>query len=136
LSYGDASGGNRAIATYRIQQNGTLTLVTNSEKLTTFTGINDLWFDPTGNWLAVVGFNGLQIFHLLANGQLASGPHVLTGTRLFGVRWDSRGHVIANNTSALYIYNFSNGALKAASGSPHATSTLSTSGLAVLPVTP
>jgi hypothetical protein len=136
LAYNDSIGtgtaANNKLATYRIQQNGSLTLVNNSEKATSFAAISDLRFDPTGQWLAVVGANGLQIFRLLNTGLLAAGPRVLTGTKLNHVQWDNKGHVVAMNGTSLFVYTFSNNTLKAAAGSPHALSSSGT--LAVLPV--
>ena len=140
LSYGELAAGANNIALYVIQQDGSLVLASNSEKTTTFGGIVDMAFDPTGNWLAVVGFKGtayggLQIFHVLSTDKLASCAHVLTGTNLDFVRWDNNGHVIAHNSSGLYVYtyNFSTGTLTRASGSPHLLNNSAASGLAVVP---
>lgn len=140
LSYGELAAGANNIALYVIQQDGSLALASNSEKTTTFGGIVDMAFDPTGTWLAVVGFKGssyggLQIFHVLSTDKLAAGPHVLTGTNLYSVRWDNNGHVVVHNTSGLYVYtyNASAGTLTRAAGSPHLLNNSASSGLAVVP---
>lgn len=138
ISYGELAAGANNIALYVIQQDGSLTLATHSEKTTTFGGIVDMAFDPTGTWLAVVGFKGsanggLQIFHVSSTDELSAGPHVLTSTNLDFVKWDNSGHVIVHNTSGLYVYNFKNGTLSHGTGSPHLLNNSSVSGLAVVP---
>jgi hypothetical protein len=99
-----------SIEVLRITPSGALQHVSNLR--TNFTGIVGIRFDPTGKYLAVAGTTGIETFRLNTNGTLTllSTP-ILRSTRLFGVQWDSVGHVYAISSGALYVFRTHNGVL-------------------------
>lgn len=133
VSFGDASGGGaKSLATYHINADGTLTL-TSSQMSTPFTQINQMMFGLNGQFLAVATTTGVQMYQLLPGGGLAQlGNAMDANTNMLSVHWDNSGHLYAISSTALFIYNFANGALTAAPGSPHAIPVAAN--LSVLPV--
>lgn len=118
------------LVTYKINGDGTLSLVPNSNVGTAIGG--QLAFDPSGNFLAVAGTGGIQVFQLTAAGILAPvGVPQLTSINFNSVRWDNTGHLYAVGNGALYIFNSANGVITQAPGSPYAVSLQGS--LAVLP---
>jgi len=106
VSYGVANAGSKQnIITYRITSTGGLQTITNSVVATNFTGV-DLRFDPTGNFLAAAGQNGIEVFRLnTTNGTLTRIGSLLEPTATFAsVLWDDSGHVFAISNSALYVF--------------------------------
>jgi hypothetical protein len=120
---------NYFLVTYRINSDGTLSLVPNSNVPVTTGGV--VAFDPSGNYLAIAGSGGVQVFQLNASGVLAPlGTPQQTSVKFDAVRWDSSGHLYAIGNSALYVFNFAQGVLTEA-GSPYPVS--SEGSLTVLP---
>jgi 6-phosphogluconolactonase (cycloisomerase 2 family) len=130
---GYCCGGAPVIATYAIQNNGALSLVTNSEQ---YTGCaqTTMAFDPSGRYLAVA-CNGVQVYALGTQGQLtAIGSLQQPSVPFAYVAWDSANHlygvpqsnwqVCQNSGSAcgLYIFSSNAGALTLAPGAPHVVS--------------
>jgi WD40 repeat protein len=102
--------------------------------------VNDYRLDPTGNWLAVGGTTGVQIFHW-ANGKLTSTSTVpipdLNG--VFLLRWDNAGHLFVLNSNtdtgaSLFVFNVVNGVATPASDSPRNIPNTLGAGLAIKPV--
>ena len=90
-----------------------------------------LSFDPTGNYLAVAGNGGLQIYSMSSGGALtAVGGAQDASVDFADVAWDKSNHLFATSSSQLYVFSSSNGTLTPASGSPYGGG----AGLAVLPL--
>lgn len=124
------SNPNNFLATYRINSDGTLSLVPNSNVPVTIGGV--LAFDPSGNYVALAGSGGIQVFQLNANGIPAPlGMPQQTSVKFDAARWDNSGHLYAIGNSGLYVFNFAQGILTEA-GSPYPVS--SEGSLTVLPL--
>jgi len=107
VAFGAATNtGKRSLITYRITSTGGLQEITSSVLATNFTAINGLRFDPTGNFLAVAGQNGVELFRLnTTTGTLSRlGPVADTGVNFQAVRWDNFGHVFAISHAALHVF--------------------------------
>jgi hypothetical protein len=117
IAWGDiGSIAKQSIEVLRITPSGALQHVSNLR--TNFAFISGMKFDPTGKYLAVAGPAGIESFRLNTNGTLTllSAP-ILKSTRLFGLQWDSVGHVYAISSGALYVFRTQNGIL-ALAGQP------------------
>jgi len=152
------------MASYVINQDGTLSLVPNSAQVPqvySWSGFGNSTqvFDPTGKYLAIAGsvtigdyppyqsYAAIQVYELQPDGKLASlgepqhWPPSNTPGFIYAA-WDNANHLYAVNslcgrdyqncTSALYIFNFSNGVLTPAPGSPHSVAG-SAASLALMP---
>lgn len=128
---GFCCGGSPTITTYRIQSNGNLALVANSERFISCGVTSPMAFDPTGTYLAVA-CNGIQVYKLSSAGLLSKvGSLHERGVPLANLQWDAANHLYAatdpnsqlcqshNHNCGLYIFNSNAGALSLASGSPH-----------------
>ena len=123
------SNSNNFLVTYRINSDGTLALTPNPNVPVTIGGV--LAFDPSGNYLALAGIGGIQVFQLNASGILMPlGSPQQTSVKFDAARWDNSGHLYAVGNSALYVFNFAQGILTEA-GSPYPVS--SEGSLTVLP---
>lgn len=124
------------ITTYKINSDGTLTPVANSQVTTASTSGQQsntyvLGFDPSGTNLAFAGDGGIQIYQLQSKGQLVgSGSALDAGMTFETIAWDKSNHVFVTTSNQLFVFNFSNGALAAAAGSPYAGG----AGLTALPL--
>jgi hypothetical protein len=86
---------------------------------TPFSGERSMAFDPTGQYLAVAGQAGIQMYSLQSGGTLtAIGSIVDPGVPFNVVRWDTSNHLYAINGSGLYAFTSSAGVLTQAPGSP------------------
>lgn len=92
VAYLDIQSAQNRLILYRVTSSGGLTTLPGSEAATSFKGVNGsagvnaLWFDPTGTYLAAAGMNGLQVFLLHSNGTLSAvGSAVLTGATVLNV---------------------------------------------------
>ncbi len=133
VTYSVANAGSKHnVITYRITSTGGLQEITNSVVPTNFTGISAAWFDPTGNFLAIAGQNGIETFRLNSNGTLTRfGNVVEPGVNFRDLRWDKAGHVYAISNTALYVFTLHSTGL-ALTGAPHAIA--NAGWLAVLPL--
>ncbi len=124
-------GNQISVGTYKVNGDGTLSLVSNSEVTTGINSSAALAFDPTGTYLAVAGTGGLQLYSLGSDGTLtqSAAPQDI-GVNFVDVAWDDSNHVFATASSQLYVFTSASGALTAAPGSPHSGG----SALAVLPL--
>ena len=134
VAYVDVSnpGSDYLLATYTLNNDGTLGLVPNSEITTPFTGENALAFDPSGTYLAVAGQAGIQMYQLSQAGLLTAIGSVVQGSAAFlSVQWDTSNHLYAITNTGLYVFNSNAGVLTLAPGSPYPLSDAGS--LAVLP---
>ncbi len=111
--------GSYYLATYTINSDGTLALVANSEIATPFTGETAVSFDPSGQYLAMAGQAGIQVYQISAGGILTAVGDVQQPSVAFNaLRWDGAGHLYAVSSSGLYIFTSNNGQLTL-DGSPY-----------------
>lgn len=137
LAVADTVGGgtptSSGVAINKINSDGTLTLVQSSAQQTALSQVNAMNFDPTGNFLALAGNGGIQMFHLMPGGGLTPiGVAQATGTNYTAVEWDNQNHVYATSSSGLSIFTNAAGTLTLAPGSPHAAGAAAS--LTVLPL--
>ncbi len=124
-------GNQISVGLYKINGDGSITLVSNSGVNTPINTMVALNFDPTGKYLAAAGNGGLQIYSVSSSGTLtAVGSTQDTGVNFADVTWDKSNHVFATSSSQLYVFTSNNGALTPAPGSPYGGG----AGLAVLPL--
>jgi 6-phosphogluconolactonase (cycloisomerase 2 family) len=120
------------LATYTINSDGTLALVANSEIATPFTGETAMSFDPSGQYLAVAGGAGIQVYQISAAGLLTAVGDVQQPSLAFlALRWDGAGHLYAVTSEGLYIFSSNNGQLTL-DGSPYPVTNAGS--LAVVPL--
>lgn len=131
VAYGVANVGSKQnILTYRITSTGGLETMAKSVTATNFTGMS-VHFDPTGNFLAAAGQNGIEVFRLNSNGTLTRLGSVLEpGVTFWDVKWDDSLHVYAISSAALYVFTLHATGLTL-TGSPHPVANAGS--LAVLP---
>ena len=120
------------LATYSINPDGTLGLVANSEIATPFTGETAVSFDPSGQYLAVAGQAGIQMYQINSTGTLTALGDVQQPSVTFqGLRWDGAGHLYAVSSDGLYIFTSNSGQLTL-DGSPYPVTNAGS--LAVVPL--
>lgn len=134
LAVADAELGTNTtgLGAYKINADGSLTLVPNSTLATQLSSIHGMNFDPSGQYLALAGSGGIQMYQLTPQGTFTPvGGVQQPGTNYLGVQWDADNHLYAISNAGLHVFMNSNGVLTPASGSPHAAGAAAT--LAVLP---
>jgi WD40 repeat protein len=107
--------------------NGSLTTSNTADTAvqTSIGAANSYVFDPTGNWLAVGGPSGVEVFSF-SNGKLKeTGTYFIT-SGVSQVAWDHDGHLVVYAVGSgaqglLYVFNVAKGVPTVASGSPVTT---------------
>lgn len=114
------------LATYSIDGSGQVsTASTSSTMPTTDVGQpNSYRLSPDGQYLAIGGQMGLQVFAYDANTGVISNlgnSSVLTGDNISQVAWDANDHLyaLADQSGSLYVYTVSASGESAVSGSPY-----------------
>jgi hypothetical protein len=76
---------------------------------------------PSGQFLAVGGGGGLQVFHFNGANPITSFSKVLTTAPIDAIRWDKNNHLYAlsNSTKKLYAYTVTSSSITAVPGSPY-----------------
>jgi len=122
----------RGVGTYKLNSDGSLSLVQNSALQTQLTDVHAMNFDPSGEFLALAGNGGIQMYQLASSGTLAPvGGVQESGSNFVGVQWDSDNHLYAISSAGLSVFTNAQGVLTPAAGSPHGAGAAGT--LAVLP---
>jgi 6-phosphogluconolactonase (cycloisomerase 2 family) len=120
------------LGAYKINADGSLTFVQNSTVATQLTSVRGMNFDPTGQYLALAGNGGIQMYQFMPQGTFTPvGGVQQPGTNYLGVQWDGDNHLYAISNAGLHVFTNAQGVLTPASGSPHAAGAAGT--LAVLP---
>jgi hypothetical protein len=115
----EMQGSLEQLGSFTLNSDGTLTLLPSTVINTPFTGERSLAFDQTGQYLAVSGGAGIQMYSLQSGGMLAPIGSVVDGGVPFNMlKWDNSNHLYAISDSALYVFNSSSGVLAQAPGSP------------------
>jgi hypothetical protein len=139
-----------AIANYTVNPNGTLALVPNSETIPEINDLENMLYDPSGNYLALAGSIGsgdqhqgaIEIYKLQPDGSLVSTSQAYYLPGVENIAWDDANHLYAyvsgsagrspcNGACGLYIFNNNDGVLTPAPGSPYPIQNIVS--LAVLP---
>jgi 6-phosphogluconolactonase (cycloisomerase 2 family) len=115
----EAPGSLEQLGSFTLNSDGTLTLLPSTVITTPFDGERNMAFDPTGQYLAVSGGAGIQMYSLQAGGTLAPiGSVVDSGVPFNVVKWDNSNHLYAISGAALYVFSSNAGVLTQAPGSP------------------
>lgn len=121
------------LAAFTINGDGSLTLVPNSTMANLLPSVNAMKFDPNGQYLAVAGNGGLQMYQLSSTGTFTPvGGVQAAGPNYISVQWDNDNHLYASSASGLAVFTSSQGVLTPAPGSPHSAGTGAS--LTVLPL--
>lgn len=134
LAVADAELGTNTtgLGAYKINADGSLTFVQNSTLATQLSSIHGMNFDPSGQYLALAGNGGIQMYQLTPQGTFTPiGGVQQPGTNYLGAQWDANNHLYAISSDGLHVFTNSQGMLTPAPGSPHAAGSAGT--LAVLP---
>jgi hypothetical protein len=83
--------------------------------------VNDYRMSPSGQYLAVGGTTGFQIFHFNGANPITPYTGLLTSTPIDQIFWDNSNHVYALSRSAgeVFVYTVTSTAVTRAPGSPH-----------------
>jgi hypothetical protein len=132
------SDGKQQLAVYTVDSTGNLSTTSTYENMpTTDAGgpweINDYWMSPSGQFLAVGGSTGLEVFHFNGANPIKKFTGLLTNDAIAQLFWDNNNHLYAVSPSKgkLFVWTVtSKGAVKAP-GSPY--SIANAASLIVLP---
>ena len=92
---------------------------TSADINTPFTAESSMAFAPTGQYLAVSGDGGIQMYSLQSGGTLTPiGSVVDPGVPFNVLKWDNGNHLYAISGAALYVFSSNAGVLTQAPGSP------------------
>jgi hypothetical protein len=141
-STGFESAGPTQLATYTAQSDGSLTTTSSYDNMpTTEAGgsctsgcyVTDYWMSPDGNYLAVGGTSGLQIFHFNGANPITKFTGLITRDSISQLFWDNNNHLYAISQSAgkLFVWTVTAKGTVKAPGSPY--SIASPQNLIVLP---
>jgi hypothetical protein len=111
------------LATYTADSAGNLTTNSTYSNMPSVLvgGVNDYRMSPSGQYLAVGGTKGFQIFHFNGANPITPYTGLLTSTRIDQIFWDNSNHVYALSRSAseVFVYTVTSTAVTRAPGSPH-----------------
>lgn len=120
------------LGAYKINSDGSLTFVQSSTIANLLPSVNAMNFDPNGQFLAVAGNGGIQVYQLSAGGAFTPvGGVQAAGANYLAVQWDNDNHLYAASASGFTVFTSTQGILTAAPGSPHSAGT--SASLTVLP---
>jgi hypothetical protein len=112
-------GSPEQLGSYTLNSDGTLSLIASSVINTPFTAESSMAFAPTGQYLAVSGDGGIQMYSLQSGGTLTPiGSVVDPGVPFNVLKWDNGNHLYAISGAALYVFSSNAGVLTQAPGSP------------------
>lgn len=135
LALADAKLGTQTtgLGAYKINGDGSLSFVQSSTIANLLPSVNAMKFDPSGQFLAVAGNGGIQMYQLSAGGTfMPVGGMQAAGPNYLSVQWDNDNHVYASSASGLDVFTSTQGVLTPAPGSPHSAG--AGASLTVLPV--
>lgn len=121
------------IATYTVDSFGNVSTSSTPENMPSVAvgNVSDYWMSPDGNYLAVSGSGGLQVFHWNGANPATSFTGLLTTDAIGQVFWDNDHHLYAVSGSDLYVFSVGTFGATQAPGSPY--SIPNASNLIVLP---
>jgi hypothetical protein len=111
------------LATYTADSSGNLTTNSTYSNMpgVLVGGVNDYRMSPSGQYLAVGGMSGFQIFHFNGANPITPYTGVLTSAPIDQIFWDTSNHVYAMSRSAgeVFVFTVNSTAVYQAPGSPH-----------------
>ena len=111
------------LATYTADSSGNLTTNSTYSNMpgVLVGGVNDYRMSPSGQYLAVGGTSGFQIFHFNGANPITPYTGVLTSAPIDQIFWDTSNHVYAMSRSAgeVFVFTVNSTAVYQAPGSPH-----------------
>jgi hypothetical protein len=131
------------LATYTVDSSGQLSTTSTYENMpTTEAGgakgndtsyLTDYWMSPTGQFLAVAGTSGLQVFHFNGANPITKYTGLLVSDTVNQVFWDNSNHLyaIGNTAGKLWVFTVTETSVTQAPGSPY--SVTSPADMIVLP---
>jgi hypothetical protein len=83
--------------------------------------VTDYWMSPSGQFLAVAGTSGLQIFHFNGADPITKYTGLLVSNEVDEVFWDNSNHLYAIGDTAgkLWVFTVTETSVTQAPGSPH-----------------
>ena len=115
--------GPEQLATYTADSSGNLTTTSTYSNMPSVLvgGVSDYWMSPSGQFLAVGGTGGFQIFNFNGANPITQYTGLLTTTPIDQIFWDNSNHVYALSRSAseLFVYTVTSSSVTQAPGSPH-----------------
>ena len=107
------------LGSFTENSDGTLTLVADSVIYTPFLGVRSVMFDPSGQYLALSGDRGIQMYSLQPGGLLTPIGSIVDDAVPFNVlRWDNDNHLYGISGAGLYVFTSSAGVLTPVPGTP------------------
>ncbi len=129
-----AAQGPYQLATYTVDGAGQLSTTSTYENMpTTEAGgaagsatsyVTDYWMSPSGQFLAVAGTSGLQVFHFNGANPITKYTGLLVTDEVDQVFWDNSNHLYAIGDTAgkLWVFTVTGTSVTQAPGSPHSIS--------------
>lgn len=134
-STGYEQAGPEQLATYTAESDGSLTTTSTYENMpSVLVGtIYGCWMSPSGEYLAVGGTSGLQLFHFNGANPITKFTGLITTDSINQLFWDNANHLyaISAKSGELFVFTVTTKGATQASGSPYAIAT--PSNLIVLP---
>jgi hypothetical protein len=110
------------LASFTVASDGSLSSTNTPETMPT-PQVNPavLNMSPSGQFLAVGGGGGLQVFHFNGANPITSFSKVLTTAPIDAIRWDKNNHLYAlsNSIKKLYAYTVTSSGITVVPGSPY-----------------
>ena len=110
------------LASFTVASDGSLATTNTPDKMPTpQVDAAVLNMSPSGQFLAVGGGSGLQVFHFNGANPITSFSKVLTTAPIDAIRWDNNNHLYAlsNSTKKLYAYTVTSSGITAVPGSSY-----------------
>jgi hypothetical protein len=112
------------LATYTADSSGNLTTNSTYSNMPSVSvgGVNDYRMSPSGQYLAVGGTKGFQIFHFNGANPITPFTGPLTSAPITQIFWDNANHVYGLSPSAgkVFVFTVTSTGATQAPGSPHA----------------
>jgi 6-phosphogluconolactonase (cycloisomerase 2 family) len=107
------------LASYTENSDGTLTLIQSSVINTSFGDVRNVVFDPTGQYLALAGDGGIQMYSLQPGGAITPVGSLVDSNVPFNMlAWDNDNHLYGISGAGLYVFTASSGVLTPVPGTP------------------
>jgi hypothetical protein len=120
--------GPTVLATYSGADSGKLTTTSTRENMpvTEVNNVNALNTSPSGEFLAVGGSSGLQVFHFNGSSPITRDTGLLTTDEIDQIFWDNSNHLYAVSDAhgKLFVFTVTKTKVSEASGSPYSISGL------------
>jgi hypothetical protein len=117
------SDGPTQLATYTVDSSGNLTTTSTYENMPSVLvgGVTNYWMSPSGEFLAVGGSLGLQLFRFNGANPITKKTGLIVAKEVDQVFWDNANHLYAISRTAgkLWVFTVTATSVAPAPGSPH-----------------